>query len=191
MPYKEDLAVNNPISPYAASKKSAELMAYTYHHQFNIDITILRYFTVFGPAGRPDMSILRFIKWIYEEKPILLFGDGTQARDFTYIDDIARGTINAAFTNTGFEIINLGGGNKPVSLLQLISKIEMILNKKAIINHEPFHAADVDCTMADISKASKILDWRPKVSLDDGILSTVKWYLENKDWLSKIDFHDK
>lgn len=191
MPYKEDLAVNNPISPYAASKKSAELMAYTYHYQFDIDVTILRYFTVYGPAGRPDMSILRFIKWIDEEKPILLYGDGSQSRDFTYIDDIARGTINAAFTKTGFEIINLGGGNRPVSILQLISKIEVLIHKKAIINNKPFHSADVDSTWADISKASEILDWQPEVTLDDGITSTVEWYLENKNWLSEIDFHDK
>ena len=191
MPYKEDLAVNNPISPYAASKKSAELMAYTYHYQFDIDVTILRYFTVYGPAGRPDMSVLRFIKWIDEEKPILLYGDGSQSRDFTYIDDIARGTINAAFTKTGFEIINLGGGNRPVSILQLISKIEVLIHKKAIINNKPFHSADVDSTWADISKASEILDWQPEVTLDEGIASTVAWYLENKDWLSKIDFHDK
>jgi UDP-glucuronate 4-epimerase len=191
MPYKEDLAVNNPISPYAASKKSAELMAYTYHYQFDIDVTILRYFTVYGPAGRPDMSVLRFIKWIDEEKPILLYGDGSQARDFTFIDDIARGTINAASTKTGFEIINLGGGNKPVSILQLISKIEGLIHKKAIIDNKPFHNADVDCTWADISKASKILEWQPEVALEEGIASTVEWYLENKEWLSKIDFHDK
>ena len=109
MPFKEESSVNQPISPYAASKKAAELIAYTYHHQFNIDV-IVRYFTVYGPFGRPDMSVLRFIKWIDEEKPIVLYGDGTQSRDFTYIDDIARGTIAALEKNIGYEIINLGGG---------------------------------------------------------------------------------
>ncbi len=191
MPYKEDLPVNNPISPYAASKKAAELMAFTYHHQFGIDVTILRYFTVFGPAGRPDMSILRFVKWIDEGKPILLYGDGSQARDFTYVDDIAKGTIKAAFTKTGYEIINLGGGNNPVSMSKLISKIETFLNKKAIIDNKPFHNADVDSTWADISKASRILNWSPEVSLDEGLSATIDWYHLNKNWLSEIDFHDK
>jgi nucleoside-diphosphate-sugar epimerase len=191
MPYKEDLPVNNPISPYAASKKAAELMAFTYHHQFGIDVTILRYFTVFGPAGRPDMSILRFVKWIDEGKPILLYGDGSQARDFTYVDDIAKGTIKAAFTKTGYEIINLGGGNNPVSISKLISKIENFLNKKAIIDNKPFHNADVDSTWADISKASRILNWSPEVSLDEGLSATIDWYHLNKNWLSEIDFHDK
>ena len=95
MPFKETLAVNRPISPYAASKKAAEAMCYTYHYLYGIDITILRYFTVYGPAGRPDMSIFRFIKCIDERKPVLVYGDGTQSRDFIYIDDIAKGTVKA------------------------------------------------------------------------------------------------
>lgn len=115
MPFKEDLAVNTPISPYAASKKAAEVMAYTYHYLFGIDVSVVRYFTVYGPAGRPDMSIFRFIKWIDEGKPIILYGDGSQARDFTYVDDIADGTI-LAMKNVGYEIINLGGGKNPISL---------------------------------------------------------------------------
>lgn len=103
MPFKEDLAVNTPISPYAASKKAAEVMCYTYHYLFGIDISVVRYFTVYGPAGRPDMSIFRFIKWIDGGTPIELFGDGTQARDFTYVDDIANGTIKA-LRPVGYEI---------------------------------------------------------------------------------------
>lgn len=188
MPYRESSAVNQPISPYAASKKAAELIAYTYSHQFDLDVTIVRYFTVYGPAGRPDMSILRFIKWIDEEKPIILYGDGTQSRDFTYIDDIAKGTIAAAKKLCKYEIINLGGGNNPISMNILISKIEHLLSKKAIINQKPFHSADITTTLADITKAKNILDWSPKTSLDEGLLQTIKWYKENKSWLSKVKF---
>lgn len=186
MPFREDLAVNTPISPYAASKKAAEVMAYTYHHLFGIDISIVRYFTVYGPAGRPDMSIFRFIKWIDEERPIILYGDGSQARDFTYVDDIAEGTI-LAMKDVGYEIINLGGGKNPISLKTVIDTIEKYLNKKAIIDYRPFHKADIKETWADITKAEKILGWRPKVNFEEGIKRTIQWYLENKEWLKDVD----
>ena len=153
-----------------------------------MDVTIVRYFTVYGPAGRPDMSILRFIKWIDEGKPIVLYGDGTQSRDFTYIDDIANGTIAAAKNLCKYEIINLGGGNNPISMKILISKIEKLLNKKSIISQKPFHSADVQTTWADISKAKEILNWSPKTSLDEGLKNTVNWYKENKIWLKDIKF---
>ena len=188
MPYKEDSSVNKPISPYAASKKAAELIAYTYHHQFKIDVSIVRYFTVYGPSGRPDMSVLRFIKWIDEGVPIVLYGDGTQSRDFTFIDDIAKGTIAASEKKVGYEIINLGGGKNPISINTLISKIEMLLNKSAVINQKPFHSADVDSTWADIKKAKKILEWEPQISLEQGLEKTVKWYMKNKSWLKDINF---
>ena len=188
MPYREDSSVNQPISPYAASKKAAELIAYTYHHQFNIDVSIVRYFTVYGPAGRPDMSVLRFIKWIDEAKPIVLYGDGSQSRDFTYVDDIAIGTLAATIKEVGYEIINLGGGKNPVAINLLISKIENLLNKKAELNQKPFHSADVDSTWADISKAGQLLNWQPTISLDKGLEKTVEWYYENKDWLKNINF---
>ena len=112
MPFVETLPVNTPISPYAASKKAAEVMAYSYHNLYGLDISVVRYFTVFGPCGRPDMSIFRFIEWVEKGLPIELFGDGEQSRDFSYVDDIARGTI-AAQKEVGYEIINLGGGNNP------------------------------------------------------------------------------
>ena len=188
MPYREDSSVNQPISPYAASKKAAELIAYTYHHQFNIDVSIVRYFTVYGPAGRPDMSVLRFIKWIDEAKPIVLYGDGSQSRDFTYVDDIAIGTLAATKKKVGYEIINLGGGKNPVAINLLISKIENLLNKKAELNQKPFHSADVDSTWADISKADQLLNWEPTISLDKGLEKTVEWYYENKSWLKDINF---
>ena len=188
MPYKEDSSVNQPISPYAASKKAAELIAYTYSYQFSIDVSIVRYFTVYGPSGRPDMSVLRFIKWIDESKPIVLYGDGTQSRDFTFIDDIARGTIAASEKKVGYQIINLGGGKNPISINSLISKIEILLNKSAVINQKPFHSADVDSTWADITKAKKILEWEPQISLDQGLEKTVEWYMKNKSWLKDINF---
>ena len=185
MPFSETLPVNTPISPYAASKKSAEVMAYAYHHLYGIDVSICRYFTVYGPAGRPDMSIFRFIKWIDEGTPIELFGDGEQARDFTYVDDIAAGTI-LALKPVGYEIVNLGGGNDPVSLNTVIGKLEARLGKKALVDTKPFHHADITVTMADISKAKDLLAWTPEVDLDQGLDRSIEWYKTNLDWVSKI-----
>jgi nucleoside-diphosphate-sugar epimerase len=185
MPFTEDLAVNEPLSPYAASKKAGELMAYSYHKLYQVDVSVVRYFTVFGPASRPDMSPYRFIKWIAEEETIQMFGDGSQSRDFTYVDDIARGTI-AAIQDVGYEIINLGGGRNPVCLNTIISKLEELLGKKAKINHEPFHVADLMDTWADISKAKNLLGWEPQVSLDEGLEKSVKWYVDNQHWLKEV-----
>jgi len=185
MPFKEDLPVNAPISPYAASKKAAEVLSYTYHSLYGIDVSILRYFTVYGPAGRPDMSIFRFIKWIDEGAPLQLFGDGSQSRDFTYVDDIAEGTIKA-LKNVGYEIINLGGGNKPYSLKYIISLIEKFLDKKAKIEYKPFHIADMKASWADISKANKLLGWQPRIGIEDGLKMTVEWHVKNRDWLKQV-----
>ena len=185
MPFTEDLSVNEPLSPYAASKKAGELMAYSYHKLYHLDVSVVRYFTVFGPAGRPDMSPYRFIKWIAEEETIQMFGDGSQSRDFTYVDDIARGTISA-IQDVGYQIINLGGGRNPVSLNTIISKLEELLGKKAKIDHKPFHVADLMETWADISKAKNLLGWEPKVSLEDGLEKSVQWYLDNQHWLKEV-----
>jgi nucleoside-diphosphate-sugar epimerase len=185
MPFTEDLAVNEPLSPYAASKKAGELMAYSYHKLYQMDVSVVRYFTVFGPAGRPDMSPYRFIKWIAEEETIQMFGDGSQSRDFTYVDDIARGTI-AAIQDVGYEIINLGGGRNPVSLNTIIVKLEELLGKKAKIDHKPFHVADLMETWADISKAKNLLGWEPQVSLEEGLEKSVQWYLDNQHWLKEV-----
>lgn len=185
MPFLETLPVNTPISPYAATKKAAEVMAYTYHSLYQIDVSIVRYFTVYGPAGRPDMSCFRFIYCIDNGIPLKLFGDGEQARDFTYVDDIALGTI-AAIKKVGYEIINLGGGNQPYSINDLISRIENQLGKKAIIDRLPAHVADMKTTWANIDKAKDLLGWSPKISLDDGLDRSIKWYLDNRDWLVKL-----
>jgi UDP-glucuronate 4-epimerase len=185
MPFKESLPVNTPISPYAASKKAAEVTCYTYHYLYGIDISIVRYFTVYGPAGRPDMSIFRFIYKIMKGEPIEVFGDGTQSRDFTYVDDIAEGTVRA-LKPLGYEIINLGG-NQPYQLNEVIQIIEELLGKKAKIVYKSFHKADLKATWADINKAKQLLDWEPKVSLQEGLRKTVEWFKENWNWLKEIE----
>ena len=184
MPFKEDLPVNHPISPYAASKKAAEAMAYTYHYLYGLDVTILRYFTVYGPTGRPDMATFRFIKWIMEGAPLEIFGDGNQMRDFTYVDDIARGTIDA-LKPLGYEIINLGN-NHPYKLSETIKLMEKSIGKKAYFDYKEFHKADMRATWADIDKAQAFLNWRPKVSLEEGIKKTVEWMKYNWEWVQKI-----
>ena len=176
MPFEETAPVNRPISPYAASKKAAEVMAYTYHHLFDIDVSILRYFTVYGPAGRPDMSPYRFINWVAQEQPIQIYGDGKQERDFTFVSDIASGTI-AALRPVGYEVFNLGGG-KPYSILDLIGRIEILTGKRANIDFLPSHPTDMKATWAATEKASKILDWKPKVSFDEGLRLTYEWHRE-------------
>jgi nucleoside-diphosphate-sugar epimerase len=184
MPFKETLAVNTPISPYAASKKAAEAACYTYHYLYGLDVSIVRYFTVYGPAGRPDMSIFRFIKWIDEEKPLELFGDGTQSRDFTYVDDIAQGTVKA-LKKVGFRVINLGG-NTPYKLNHAIKLIEDNLGKKAKVKRLPFHKADLKATWADTDVAKEVLKWQPKIGLEQGIRKSVAWYQDNIRWVKNV-----
>jgi nucleoside-diphosphate-sugar epimerase len=183
IPFTEDLAVNEPLSPYAASKKAAELMAYSYHKLYGIDVSVVRYFTVYGPAGRPDMSPYRFIKSITEGETIQLFGDGSQSRDFTYVNDIATGTV-AAIQDVGYEIINLGGGRSPISLTTLIAKLEVLIGRKAKIEFKAFHVADLMETWADITKSKKLLGWEPKTCLDSGLENSVHWYMNNRGWLN-------
>jgi len=178
-PFTEDMPVNNPISPYAASKKAAELFAYTYYQLYNISSTVLRFFTVFGPAGRPDMSYYQFIRKIYSEQPIEVFGDGKQTRDFTYIDDIARGVI-LSLNLPNYDIINLGGGKKPISINYMIQQIEELLMKKANIIYKDFNEVDMLETSANITKAQNILNWTPNVEFEVGIRHTIDWFLNNK-----------
>ena len=186
-PYREDADTSRPLSPYAASKKAAEALCYTYHYLHGLDVTVLRYFTVYGPAGRPDMSLLhgldvtvlryftvygpagrpdmslfRFIQWITEDRPVLVYGDGTQSRDFTYIDDIARGTV-AALKLSGFNVINLGS-DRPVVLNDAIRLIESLVGRRAQIKFESAHAADVKAAWANIDRPRERLDWEPQVS---------------------------
>jgi nucleoside-diphosphate-sugar epimerase len=173
IPFSEDDDTNRPLSPYAASKKAAETLCFTYHHLYGLDITVFRYFTVYGPAGRPDMSIFRFIKWILENQPLIIYGDGNQSRDFTYVDDIARGTI-LGLKNLGYEIINLGS-DSPHSLMEIIKIIEELAGKNAIIKYEPFHKADVEKTWAKIEKAKCILNWNPETDINKGLFNFICW----------------
>ena len=175
MPFKEDLPVNTPISPYAATKKAAEVMAYTYNYLYKIDVSVVRYFTVYGPAGRPDMSPYVFADKLLKGEDLPVFGDGSQSRDFTYVDDIAVGTILAA-KPLGYEIINLGGGNNPFTLLQMIELMEKYSSKKAKLKFSAKIAADMDVTWADISKAKKLLAWEPKVGFEEGIRRMIDWH---------------
>lgn len=185
IPFHEDDDTNRPLSPYAASKKAAEVLAYTYHYLYGLDISIPRYFTVYGPAGRPDMSIFRFIRRIAEGEPIVVFGDGSQSRDFTFVDDIARGTI-AALKPLGYEIINLGG-DRPTLLSAIIDQISQLVGRKPIIDSQPLHRADVPATWADIGKAGKLLGWRPQISVEEGLRRSVEWYRANRETILPID----
>lgn len=178
MPFVESLPVNTPISPYAASKKAAEALAYSYHSLYDIDVSVLRYFTVFGPAGRPDMMPFRFIKWISEGTPLTLYGDGSASRDFTYVDDIAEGTVRA-LTPLGYEVINLGGGRNPITVSDIIEKMEKLIGRRARIDYRDPVAADMKSTWADISKAARLLDWSPSVDVDEGLARTVEWHKEH------------
>ena len=184
IPFREGEPADFQLSPYAASKKGAESLAYTYHYLYGIDVAIPRYFTVYGPAGRPDMSVLKFVHHIAEGLPIPVYGDGTQERDFTYIDDIARGSI-AALKPLGFEVINLGNDH-PVKLNYVICLIEQYLGKKAQMEFRARHPADAPATWADIAKARRLLGWRPEVSIEEGIQNTVSWYLRNRDWAKDV-----
>jgi nucleoside-diphosphate-sugar epimerase len=184
LPFREDADSNRPLSPYAASKKAAEALCYTYHYLYGLDVTVFRYFTVYGPAGRPDMSPFRFVQWISEGKPVTVYGDGRQSRDFTNVEDIARGTI-AGLHPLGFEVINLGS-DKPVVLMDAIRLIEELTGRKALLEFQPLHPSDVRATWADIGKAKYLLDWRPLVGLEDGIADLVNWYQQNRSWAKEI-----
>lgn len=184
MPLDEGSDTGQPRSPYAASKKAAEALAHAHHHVHGLDVTVLRYFTVYGPAGRPDMSLFRFIRWIREGVPIVLNGDGSQSRDFTFVGDVARGTIQA-LAPLGYEVINLGS-SAPVELREALGMIEECLGRQARIRRAPVHRVDVHATWADIGKARQLLDWQPETPLSEGIARTVRWYLENREWAREL-----
>lgn len=182
-PFSENAPTNAPLSPYAASKKAAENLGYTYHYLYGIDTTVFRFFTVYGPAGRPDMSVFKFIKAIAEDKPLILFGDGG-SRDFTHVNDIADGVVKG-LKLVGYEVINLGSDN-PVRTTHIISLIEQTLGKTANIIEAPRPVVDVDATWANISKARRLLGWNPHTNLEYGIRNAVEWYLSNRDWAKNL-----
>ena len=185
MPYREDADTNRPLSPYAASKKGAEAMCYTYHHLYGLDVTVFRYFTVYGSAGRPDMSLFRFTQWISEGRPVTVFGDGQQSRDVVHVGEIARGTI-AGLKPVGYEIVNLGS-DKPVVLMEMIRLVERLVGQEAQLVFKPPHPADVPATWADITKAGQLLGWEPRTHYEQGVENLVRWYHDNREWAKAIN----
>ena len=183
-PTPETASSSEPMQPYAASKKGAEALAHSYHHLFDIDVTVVRYFTVYGPAGRPDLAIFRFVQWIMEDRPIRINGDGTQSRGFTYVDDIARGTI-AALKPLGYEIINLGG-HEVVSINGLVELVEKLTGKKANVQYGPPNLADMFMNQANVTKAREMLGWNPQVNLAEGIGNLIEWYKVERSWAKDI-----
>lgn len=175
IPFREDDPVDKPISPYAATKRAGELLCYAYHQLYQIPITILRFFTVYGPRGRPEMAIYKFTRLIDEGKEIPVYGDGTSQRDYTYVSDIVQGIRSALQKDFPFEIFNLGGG-RTVELKHMISLLERSLKKKARIKYSPEQLGDVLLTSADIAKARELLNYSPQVSLDEGIERLIRWY---------------
>ncbi len=180
LPTPEDAESSYPLQPYAASKKGAEAMSHAYHFLHGLDVTVFRYFTVYGPAGRPDMSMFRFTQWISEGRAVKVFGDGEQSRGFTYVDDIARGTI-LGLKHLGFEIINLGG-HETITINALVARLEALIGSPARIERQPRHPADMLANWADVSKAGRLLGWEPQIPLQEGIKRLVAWYQDERAW---------
>lgn len=182
VPFKEDMIVDYAISPYAATKKANEVMTHVYHKLFDINVIMLRFFTVYGPKQRPDLAINKFTRLMIENKEISMFGDGTTSRDYTYIDDIVDGICKACDynlkNNNVYEIMNLGNSS-PVSLKEMIDTIAKTVGVEAKIKQMPMQPGDVERTYADISKAKRLIGYEPKTSFEVGISKFVKWYKEN------------
>jgi UDP-glucuronate 4-epimerase len=176
IPFCENDRTDNPISPYAATKKAGEVLCHTYHYLYNLNITCLRFFTVYGPRGRPDMAPYLFTDKIYRGEPITMFGDGKSKRDYTYIKDIVSGILAAVDANHSFEIINLGN-SQTVELKKFINIIEELLKKKAVINQEEMPKGDVPVTYADLSKANKLLQYSPQTDIKQGMREFISWYM--------------
>jgi len=184
-PFSETDDTDHPLQPYAASKKGAESLAHAYHYLYDIDVTVLRYFTVYGPAGRPDMVMFRFCQWIAEGKLVVINGDGEQSRGFTYLDDIARGTIQA-LRPVRFATINLGG-HEVITINTLIKMLEQRIGQRAQVTYAPFHPADVHTNQANVTRAAKILGWEPQIDLEEGVTRLVNWYMQERDWVSQVE----
>ncbi len=183
-PTPETASSDEPLQPYAASKKGAEALAHAYHYLHDIDVSVVRYFTVYGPAGRPDLALFRFTQWISEGRPVQVYGDGEQSRGFTYLDDIARGTIQA-LKPLGYEIINLGG-HEVITINNLIALIEDVVEKKAVVEYGPAVLADMRSNWADVNKAGELLGWEPQVDLSEGVRRLVEWYATERSWAKDV-----
>ncbi|MCJ7472217.1 MAG: GDP-mannose 4,6-dehydratase [Actinobacteria bacterium] len=179
IPFSETDRVDCPVSHYAATKKSGELICYTYHHLYNISVFAFRFFTVYGPRQRPEMAVHKFSGKILAGKPIELYGDGTSSRDYTYIDDIISGITNSLEFINGYEIINLGN-SKPVGLSRLVGLIEDAVGKKALVDYKDPQPGDVFTTYADIKKARRLIKYRPETPIEKGIGYFIEWYKTKK-----------
>jgi UDP-glucuronate 4-epimerase len=175
VPFREDDRVDWPVSPYAATKRACELMAYTYHHLYELCFTALRFFTVYGPRGRPDMAPYLFTEAVFHGRELKMFGDGSSSRDYTYIGDIVQGVIAALDNPLGYEIINLGN-NRTVFLLDFIALVERLVGKKANVVQQSMPPGDVPRTCADISKAQRLLGYDPQTPFEEGLARFVEWY---------------
>jgi UDP-glucuronate 4-epimerase len=175
VPFRESDRVDDPISPYAASKKAGELLCFNYHHLYGIPITCLRFFTVYGPRNRPDLAIAKFMHLIDRGEPIPFFGDGTTRRDYTFIDDIVDGVVRAAERCRGFAVYNLGN-SQPVDLARLVNLIGAALERTPLIMRKPMQPGDVRQTYADVTLASRELGYAPATTLEEGICRYVNWY---------------
>lgn len=177
VPFSETDPTDHPISPYAATKKAGEILCYNYSYSFGLPVVCLRFFTVYGPRGRPDMAPYKFMKAIMDGKTIDVYGDGTSMRDYTYIGDITKGILAAAESNLQYEIINLGNSN-PVKLSEFIATIEKVVGKKAQLRRLPMQAGDVSKTYADVSKAKELLRWSPTTPLEEGMKKLYQYFEE-------------
>jgi UDP-glucuronate 4-epimerase len=175
VPFAETDSVDHPISPYAATKKAGELLCHTYHHLYGMDVTCLRYFTVYGPRQRPDLAIHKFVRLIEAGEPIPVFGDGSMRRDHTYIGDIVAGTLAAIDRCGGYHLYNLGNSS-PVRLDALVAAIETALGEKAVITRLPEQPGDVNVTYADVSLAKRELGYEPRTPLETGLRHFVEWF---------------
>lgn len=184
LPTSETVNSDLPLQAYAATKKGAEALCHVYHFLYNLDVTIFRFFTVYGPAPRPDMVMFRLTQWINEGRIVRLNGDGEQSRGFTYVDDIARGVL-LGLKPLGYEIMNLGG-HEVIKINELIRRIESLTGRKATIDHRPAHPADMATNWADTTKVHEMLGWTPTVGLNDGIARLVDWYNRERSWASQI-----
>jgi len=175
VPFREDAPCNRPVSPYAATKRAGELLCYTYHHLYGLRCTCLRFFTVYGPRGRPDMAPYLFTRWVSDGEPLKMFGDGTTYRDYTYIDDIVAGVVAALDADFGYEIVNLGN-SQTVMLRDFIALVEDLVGRKANVEQMPPQPGDVPRTYADVSKARRLLGYDPKTPFAEGMARFVEWY---------------
>lgn len=175
VPFREDDDANQPLSPYAMSKRSAELLAHTYHHLYGFDVACLRFFTVYGPRQRPEMAISRFTEQLFDGQPITLFGDGTTARSYTYIHDTIIGILRAIHYLNGYDLLNIGG-SASISLHEVVHLLEQAIGRKAVIDWQPAQPGDVVLTCADLRHAADRIGYRPTVLMEEGISRFVRWY---------------